>query len=128
MFLTRPSFYVLSSTSEFILTLIFSGVCSVCAGNKTLFLWYLSLLCICCNIGNWRYLYKLLQVVLFIFLKIYLISILLKLCTYLYILYVIFLVVHLQFSHKQKYHQHSYIMSVAFSLIYAILISLSSLL
>ncbi len=46
---------------------MFSGVCSVCAGNKTLFLWYLSLFCICCNIGNWHYLYKLLQVVLFIF-------------------------------------------------------------
>lgn len=46
---------------------MFSGVCSVCAGNKTLFLWYLSLFYICCNIGNWHYLYKLLQVVLFIF-------------------------------------------------------------
>lgn len=84
---------------------MFSGVCSVCAGNKTLFLWYLSLFYICCNIGNWHCLYKLLQVVLYTFLKVYSISILLKLCTYLYILYVNFLAVHLQFYLQIKISQ-----------------------
>ena len=42
---------------------------------------------------------------LYLFLKIYWISILLKLCTYLYILYVIFLAVHLQFYLQIKISQ-----------------------
>ena len=100
MTLTCP-FLFLSSTSEFILTLRFSSVCGVCAGNKTLILWYVSFFVyvvilaigiVCLNYSKLSYLF---------FMNI-LLSILLKLCTVLYILYVNFLAVHLQFFYKYR--------------------------